>query len=262
MEAKNKKRIMLLEGVALAIIAGMLFLDRIPQDPSYHDFADKRHTCGIPNFMDVVSNIFFVMVGAYGLLFLRKSSMGRGLGVIYGVVFTGIALTGIGSAYYHLVPDNFRLVWDRLPMTIVFTSFLSATIYERISKRVGKGLLVPLLILGIASVYWWHYTEQQGNGDLRFYAAVQFLPMLLIPLILLLFPSPLPDPGTKALILVIIFYAIAKVFEHFDDEIFALTGFISGHSLKHIAAAAATWFIVRMTVKRYPDNRISHVQRS
>ena len=251
MQTKSKLRIILLEGLALAIISAVLFFDRIPQDPSYHSFADQRHICGISNCMDVMTNIFFVIVGGYGLLFLTKSKMQRSMKVMYGTLFIGIILTGLGSAYYHLAPGNPRLVWDRIPMTIVFMSFLCATISERISMRAGQGLLVPLILAGIASVYWWHYTEQQGNGDLRMYAVVQFLPMLYIPLILLLFPSPTRDPGSRLLVLVVASYVIAKVCEHFDDEIFAFTGFISGHSLKHTMAAVATWFIVKMVVRKY-----------
>lgn len=250
----RQARIALLAALAFAMITGMLFLDRIPQDPSYHSFADQRHIGGIPNCINVVSNVFFLLVGMYGIIFLRKARMQRSVALMYGMLFTGIVLTGIGSAYYHLSPNDHRLVWDRLPMTIIFMSFLAATIAERISMHAAQALLFPLVLAGIASICWWHYTEQQGNGDLRFYALVQFLPVLFIPLILLLFPSRTADPGTLPLFLAVAMYVIAKLFEHLDKELWSLTGFISGHSLKHIAASAATWCIVRMAIKRHSAN--------
>lgn len=209
--------------------------------------------------MNVLSNIFFVLVGLYGIFSLHKAIMPRNIVIMYGVLFAGITLTGAGSAYYHLVPGDGRLVWDRLPMTIVFMSFLSAIIGERISMRAGWLLLVPLLLAGVASVCWWHYTEKAGSGDLRFYALVQFLPMLFVPLILLLFPSR-SSSDTSLLTFAVISYIIAKLFEHFDKELLSATGFISGHSLKHVAAAVATWFIVQIAVKKYSSTH-SHMHR-
>jgi 4-amino-4-deoxy-L-arabinose transferase-like glycosyltransferase len=247
-------------GLTLAAITAMCFISPIPQDPHYHTFADQRAMLGIPNFMDVISNTPFLIVGTYGLFTLGKHSAPRPLQVMYGVLFTGILLTGIGSAYYHWMPGNHRLVWDRLPMTIVFMAFLSATISERVSMRAGYLSLIPLLLVGIASVLYWHYTEELGRGDLRFYAFVQFYPMIFIPLIMLLFRPLVPDPGVRQLVWVILLYAIAKVCERFDDQVFSATSFISGHSLKHIFAGSATFFIAIMFTKRYAIP--THAQRS
>lgn len=33
--------------------------------------------------------------------------------------FIGVAAVGIGSSYYHLKPNDARLVWDRLPVSFV-----------------------------------------------------------------------------------------------------------------------------------------------
>ena len=91
----------------------------------------------------------------------------------YFVAFAGLVLTFFGSSYYHLRPDNARLVWDRLPMTLVFTSIVAAVIVERVNMPAGLWLLPGLVATGILSVLQWHWSELRGAGDLRFYAAVQ-----------------------------------------------------------------------------------------
>lgn len=151
------------------------------------------------------------------------------------VFFLGIFFTGIGSSYYHFCPTNQTILWDRLPMTISFMSFFSIVIGEFICVRTGKKILLPLVIVGLMSVFYWQISESRGNGDLRFYAVIQFLPIILIPIIILFYGN---DTNRKNYFwLILIFYAIAKLFEATDEFVFNLNHFISGHSLKHFTAA-------------------------
>ena len=83
----------------------------------------------------------------------------------YVFFFAAIALTGVGSAYYHWHPDNDRLLWDRLPLAIAFMALFAIIIAERIDRRVGMWLFVPLVILGGGSVVYWHVTGNLGTGD-------------------------------------------------------------------------------------------------
>lgn len=246
-----RTRIILLGLLTAAAIVAAALAKPHPQDLAYHSFADQQSMAGIFNFWNVLSNLPFIIVGVIGLNILKRSGVKSTIGVIYALLFTGIILIGMGSAYYHYAPDNNRLVFDRIPMTIVFMSFLSAVIAECINIRVGRILLFPLAVIGISSVLWWYYTELLGHGDLRFYGFIQFYPMLIIPVILILFPSPLNTKAWRSLLWVIAWYVIAKVFEKFDLEIYRSTGFISGHSLKHLAAAIATWYMVWMFARKY-----------
>src|SRR5271169_2658193 len=132
----------------------------------------------------------------------------------------------VGSACYHLCPNNQTLVWDRLPMTVAFMSLLALVIGDRIGARAGRWLLRPLVVLGAGSVLWWRFTEAAGRGDLRLYALVQFLPMLAIPVMLLLFPARYT--GTADFGWTLGWYALAKVFELLDRQIFAIGGVVSG----------------------------------
>ncbi len=230
---------------------------RIPQDPGYHNFADQRACLGIPNCLNVTSNAPFLVVGALGLWFLaRRRTTGATAAFLtpaerwpYWLLFGGVALTGIGSAYYHWAPDNATLFWDRLPMTIAFMALLSSVIAERVSLTVGLRLLAPLLAVGVLSTLYWHVGETRGVGDLRPYALVQFGSLMAIPLMLWLFPPRYT--GTADLWRVIGWYGLAKVFEFFDHGFFGLTG-ISGHTLKHLASAVGAWWILRMVQRRRP----------
>jgi hypothetical protein len=243
--------------ITIVIFVVDLLLPRIPQPQSYHMFADQRSFLGIPNFGDVVSNVPFAIFGLWGLIFLLRSSseqlsehfLDKRERWFYLIIFTGLVLTAFGSSYYHLEPSNARLVWDRLPMTVVFMSLVAALIAERIDLRVGLWLLPVLLLIGVSSVFQWYISELRGVGDLRFYATVQAYSVLFL-FMALLFP-PRYTFGSD-LAIVAGFYVLAKVLEIFDKPIFRLGQIVSGHTLKHLAAALAGYWILRMIKRRRP----------
>jgi hypothetical protein len=224
-------------------VALLCLVPRIPLGTGYHIFADDRTWLGIPNCLNVLSNIPFAIVGMLGLA-SKSSFAAPGERRPYLVFFAGVALTGCGSAWYHLAPGNARLPWDLLPMTCCYMSMVSAQIAERISVKAGLAMLVPLLVLGAASVAYWYFTESHGFGDYRFYLFVQFFPPVLLALIVALFPPRYTS--NKYLAAAFLFYAAAKLFEFFDKQIYALTRVVSGHSLKHITAAVACYWILLM----------------
>jgi uncharacterized membrane protein YeaQ/YmgE (transglycosylase-associated protein family) len=120
-------------------------------------------------------------------------------------------------------------------MTIAFMALFSAIVGNYVSVQLAQKIVAPLLIAGIGSVLYWYVTELNGQGDLRFYVLVQFLPIVLIPLILWLFESK-PD-NDEYIWGIIGAYAASKLMERFDAELYSLVGLISGHSLKHLTAA-------------------------
>lgn len=232
----------LLVAVVAAAIAGAFLLDPIPQDPAYHDFADKRVLFGVPNFWNVATNLPFLVAGMLGLARLRRLTSPQ-LRTHYIMLCVAVSLVAFGSAYYHLAPSNPTLVWDRLPMAVAFMALLSAVIADRIAWLIGRALLWPLVALGIASIAWWVRTEAAGEGDLRPYAIVQFLPILLIPLILWMWSGTGID--SRRLWAAIGAYAGAKLLEYFDAAILGAIDVLGGHSLKHLLAALAAWWIIR-----------------
>jgi hypothetical protein len=239
----NKKYadILLIVVVASLTLAIGFLVQPIPQDPHYHLFADQRRLCGVNHFWNVISNLPFLLAGLYGLWLIRKIQLPHAK-LAYGTFCLGVILVCFGSGYYHLNPSNHSLVWDRLPMTIAFMALFSLILHERVLVNPKTYTLIPLLILGAASVFYWDWTESQGQGDLRFYVLVQFLPIFLIPLILWLYPRGYLKSGY--LLWAFGFYFLAKLLEHYDQIIFQTLDEISGHSLKHLAAAIAVVFII------------------
>lgn len=252
-----KAAIWLLVSIAALVAAVAMLLPPIPQPQWYHMFADQRGFWGIPNFNNVASNLPFAAVGIWGLVFLlRAGSTQNGRHFLdarepwpYFVVFAGLILTAAGSAYYHLQPDNRTLVWDRLPIVIVLMALLAAIVAERMSLRAGLLLLPLFLLIGVGSVWQWYASEVRGAGDMRFYAAVQLYSVLFLLIALLL-----PSRYTRRWDLAIVagFYVLAKILESLDRPIFELGHVVSGHTLKHLAAACAGYWILRMLQKRRP----------
>lgn len=223
-----------LVGSSMVAFLAMLFLGPIKQDVNYHSFADDRLMYDVPNFWNVVSNFPFVVIGLLGVTVVTKSRPNNAfkeLSLGCYVFFIGIFFTGIGSAYYHWHPTNETLVWDRLPMTISFMAFFSVLIGDTISQKAGKQILWPLILLGFMSIMYW-----TALGDLRLYIIVQFLPVILTPIILLLYKSH--SNNAKYFWMMILFYAFAKTFESLDHQTFYSCG-MSGHSIKHLFAALA-----------------------
>lgn len=195
------------------------------QDQAYHVFADRHTLWGVPNFWNVASNLIFAVIAILGLRTVRDA-IGR-------VLFTGVLLTCFGSAYYHLAPSDARLVWDRLPMTIVFMSLLASVIGTAAGPRWDRRILAPLVFCGIASVFWW-----RASGDLRPYFVVQFGGMLL------LFSAFPFLKSARRLWPVLGLYVLAKLAENYDRAIYSLAP-ISGHTLKHLLASLAAYGILR-----------------
>lgn len=235
--------ILLLAAAVGIIVVGVR--RRIPQDPAYHDFADDRAVAGIPNFWNVASNLPFAVVGILGLTVLceaQQAGILPGLRAPFATFFSAAILVAAGSAYYHLHPNNSTLVWDRLPMTIGFMSFFTIVLGEHLTPHLARRIFVPLLAIGVGTVLYWVVTEYAERSDLRPYLVIQFLPLLLTPLILILFPSRLNKAWLYWLLLSA--YAVAKVAETFDRAIYERTGFVSGHTLKHLLAAAGMLLVV------------------
>ncbi len=229
---------------------GVLIIQPIPQDVDYHNFADNRRLFGVDNFFNVFSNLPFILVGVYALsLFQEKNAVQYVSDILsaYVIFFIGLALIGLGSAYYHLEPNNETLFWDRLPMTVSFMAFVVIVVAEYISVSFAKQLLYPLISVGVVSVLYWDFTESRGVGDLRFYALVQFLPMLVVPIIMWKNTSRYSHEifywGLLGL------YVLAKVFEILDHPVYMGIG-ISGHTIKHLLAAAGPFLVLQALMKR------------
>jgi len=239
----------------LTLVAGaaMLLHGPIPQIAHYHDFADGRGLLGVANFADVASNLGFAVVGLWGVLRLapqrRHPALAAGWAG-YRLFFWALVLTALGSGYYHLAPDNARLVWDRLPIALACAGLLAA-VHAETGRGEPRGLTAALAFVAVLSVAYWRATDLLGpgnTGDLRPYLLVQFLPLALIPLWQWLGGAPRADRITFAAALAL--YALAKLAELNDHALLHALGWISGHTLKHLLATAAAAVLTARLVQR------------
>lgn len=245
----------LLAALTAAFVFAAIFVPAMPQPLSYHAFADCRAFLGVPNFFNVISNLPFLAGGVLGLRVIWKGG-GRFIDareqLPYLVFFLGALLTCFGSAYYHAAPDNPRLVWDRLPMTLGFAGLVAAAIAERVDLKLGLRSLWPLLLVGVVTVIYWYATERMGAGNLIPYAAYQGWSIVIIVVLLLLYQRGRYSRGSL-LAWAAIWYGLAKIFETFDLQVYrALGGTLSGHTIKHVLAAFAVFAIVRQLRLREP----------
>lgn len=232
-----------LGALALLPLIGLLALGPIPQDPAYHTFVDARPGMGMPNALNVISNLPFLLIGIAGVGFCLKRKSGP-VRNAWLVLFAGVALVGVGSAVFHWAPGNGTLVLDRIPMAVGFMGLLAALLGEFVDRRLASRLLLPLVVLGMGSVLYGYAFD-----DLRLYAWVQFAPLLIVLALVVLFRSPY----THQMLLVVAlgWYGLAKAAEAYDAAVFEATlGLVSGHTLKHLLAAAACYTLLAMLRRR------------
>jgi len=191
--------------------------------------------------MNVLSSILLVLVGVLGMNSCWRNN-GIGLRKLRAAFFTAVMLTGFGSMIYHWLPNNNTLVWDRLPMSVMFMTLSLIIVADRISSKAAGKLFLPMNLIGVSSVVYWRISELGGGGDLRFYVLVSFLPLALIPVTIILLPS-----GTiknRNIWAAICWYAFAKAMELLDKPLYDWTGVLSGHTLKHVCAAVAIYYLL------------------
>jgi hypothetical protein len=249
------KRLVIYLPAFFTLLCGLAMLVHGPigQPANYHAFADHTDFLGIPYANDVLSNLGFALVGSWGILCLWPQRQHPALlagRVGYGVFLIGLILTALGSAYYHLAPDNDRLLWDRLPIALACAGLLAGAWAETaLPKRYALAATCLLVIYAITSVFWWYVSELNGAGDLRPYLLLQILPIVLIPLWQAIYPSPLRDRlwfGAAFLL-----YVLAKLAELNDHELLAMShALLSGHTLKHLLATAAAAALVHRLIER------------
>lgn len=234
------ERILLLACAVLLLVA--VLAPPLAQPPHLHAFADQRVLWGVPFAMDVVSNLAFAVAAWTGLRTLRRVTphlVDAAQRAAAGLFFAGLLVTALASAWYHLAPLDPGLAIDRGGMAIAFAGLLSLLAAGRVSARAGLLLGAALLVLAPVSVMVWLQT-----GNVLPWAVVQFGG---IALVLLVLAITRPGPGALPVrwSLVLLAYAAGKLFEMNDHFIFEASGeLLSGHTLKHVVAAAAAWPVI------------------
>jgi hypothetical protein len=236
---------------AILLAAALEFASPLTQDPAYHQFADTRSLLGIPRFGDVASNLALLAGGLAGLaaVWRRAPTRSRAERGFFGVFFAAVTLTALGSAYYHWAPDSARLVWDRLPLSLVAASFPALVLADRTPiQRAQAATLGAWLALGPASVLLWWLGDGAGAGDLRAYTLLKLVSVLGSGLLLAILP-PRHSLG-RWYGIAIGLYVLASLCELADRQIFLALVVVSGHTLKHLLSGAAVLGLAWMLARR------------
>lgn len=207
----------------------VVVLGPIERGPGFHEYADQRRWLGIPHAGDVLSNLPFVIVG---MRWLRHVP----------VLALAVAWIGVGSAIYHWAPGDTTLSLDWAPIGVTLSLVLAAVIHDRIGSRAGRaaqsfGPLAAVLAVG----YWLGTGGTTDGGDMAPYVALQLLGVALPPLLALVAPGRI---ATRFLLAAVACFAAARILGKYDAPLLDAIG-ISGHSLKHVTAAAAAACVLR-----------------
>jgi hypothetical protein len=227
----------------LVFIIAAISYGPISQPQEYHDFADDREFLSIPNALDVMSNLVIIYPGIVGLALVHERRKNSQLSddevSIHITLFSGMILTFAGSVWFHLDPNDSTMLWDRLGMSVVIGSCISLLIHDMYDRGLAGKVHLPIVVLSLISVLWWPVFD-----DLRFYFIVKHHPFILFP-ILLFYGNRIYDK-VSGYYWGLSMFILATVFEFTDLQIFEITGFISGHTLKHIFAGIGLWFVMAM----------------
>ena len=236
---------------AIATVAALMLLHGpILQTEQYHEFADNSLWASIPHAADVLSNMGFALVALWGAVRLwpqRNHPALQAGRVGYSVFLIALLLTSVGSTYYHLAPDNWRLVWDRLPIALACAGLLAGVRAQLIPRVNAKFEIIALAAFALASVAWWYVGQENGHGDLRLYLLLQIAPLVLIPLWQSVHGACRADRAWFGVALAL--YVLAKVAEMHDHQVHAILGWITGHTIKHVLASAAAWVLVARLIR-------------
>ena len=211
-------------------------MNKITLPKGYHYFADKRRLVGLPNAMNVLSNLFIIIPVIYLLKHKTENNTNNNLLIIH------ITLLSLASAYYHYNPSDKSIFWD-----ILMIATLSIIVLNIINEYKYGSLFY---ILGILSVVYWKQT-----GDIRLYLLI----LIGVPIIFFLKyygnKEEEDDKGIKKNLYIILFFTVLYRFvEYYDHQIYNITNkMISGHTLKHIFAGLSILYIVKLLKE---DNKI------
>jgi hypothetical protein len=236
--------------LAIAII-GLAYGIVIPQHSDYHGFADQRNLLNLPFAADVLSNLPFAFVGIYGLVLIGRINYSDDQKTqisLFCLSFIGLSLTTAASGFYHFAPNNYGLSIDRLGMTSAFAGVIGLAIASRISDRAGLIAAFAILILAPFSIAHWYQSD-----NLWLWSVFQGGGLVALALLAL---CPAAEKGIRIQLgWIIALYVLAKILEVSDHPIYDWSQqTVSGHSLKHLAAAAAAWPLIKALRQQFKIN--------
>jgi hypothetical protein len=256
--AERRCVLVLLCSMATALVAGLLAWGPVVLTDNAHRYADQREFAGIPNALDVLSNLPLIAAGAWGWTATRVSRWSALMRRVWRRFFTSIATLGIASLLYHAAPGDFGFALTQLCVAASFSLLLLCFLAERVNARFAglQACFIACAASMLAAALWWFDAPSPGSGDLRGLLLLQTLPVLLVP------AGALALCGRQTTmcdwIAMLCLYGIGRLCGLADTAVLQTTGAVGGHALMHLACAGvAAWPAWRCTqaprIQRAPE---------
>ena len=230
--------LVILTALTLATVVGLLAWGPVPLDASAHEYADQRRWFGLPHAVNVLANLPLLLVGIWGWRTTRASAWPAAVRRPWQAFHLCVAGGSLIAAAYHVAPNNAGFVLSQIALSAAFALLTFGMLAERVNPRfgsnAGQATVGVIVVASLGAVLFG--AGSGGSIDLRPFLLLQLLPVLLIPAGALGLPGA--HTASSDWLLMLVAYAAAKAFDFADVQIFAATGWISGHALMHISLAA------------------------
>ncbi|KAL6344687.1 hypothetical protein AAG906_002593 [Vitis piasezkii] len=234
--------------VCLCWLCLMFATPKIPHSPKHHLFADMRNFLGVPNTLNVITNYPFLVLGVLGFVlclsgnFFVISSRAEVWG--WALYYAGTTSVAFGSSYYHLKPDDNRVIWDKLPIMIAYSSLFASFIMERVGEMIGLTCLFTLNLVALVGV-----ACERAFNDLRLCMMFQLIPGIAIPAMTFMFTPKYTH--SRYWLCATGVYLLAKFESVADNKVYRATWYlISGHSLEHLCSVIFPVLLTLMLIFR------------
>ena len=231
--------LVMLASMTLAATMGMVAWGPMLVDAEDHRYADERMWLGIPAAANVLVNLPMLLLGAWGWRTTQTSAWPEVLSVPWRLFQWCAMLSAVFASVYHASPGDTLFVLTHVCTACGFISLTLGALAERVHPRFGSRMACRLALAGAALLGAAMLIAQSFTGhlDMRPLLLLEIIPVLVIPA----GAFSLPGTWTRAFdwIVVLMLYTFAKLLELGDSAVLNATGWVSGHTMMHLALAAA-----------------------
>jgi hypothetical protein len=238
----------MLASMTLAVAMGLLAWGPVELTGHAHRYADNRSWFGLAGAANVWVNAVMFAAGAWGWHATRGSGWPVHLRTPWQLFQLFAMLSAAAAALYHARPNDTLFVLTHVATASGFVLLTLGLLAERVHSRFGSLKICLAVLLGIAltGAIMLFAKARGGSLDMRPLLLLEIIPVLVIPAGAL----SLPGRSTTVFdwIVVLTLYAFAKLFEIGDALVLEASGWVSGHTLMHLALSAVVGWMAYCAV--------------
>lgn len=229
----------MLASMSVAVAMGLLAWGPVELTAHAHRYADERAWLGVASAANVWVNAAMFAAGAWGWYVTRGSRWPLHLRTPWQLFQLHAMVSAAMAALYHARPHDSLFVVSHIATASSFVMLTLGLLAERVHARFGSRALCLMVLLGIALTGGAMLFAQAlgASLDMRPLLLLEIIPVLVISAGALSLPGR--STGVFDWIVVLTLYALAKLLETGDAFIPQGSGWISGHTVMHLALSAA-----------------------